>query len=64
MFHPLVYANGVLDLQVEESLKNWNPEKHFIATVIAFVKKIFYLKSFEAYSSSLSAFPNQEALSL
>ena len=64
MFHPLVDASsGNLDLKVEDSLKNWNPDKHFIATVLSFVKKIFYLKSFESYSS-LSAFPNPEAASL
>jgi len=64
MFHPLVDASsGNLDLKVEDSLKNWNPDKHFIATVLTFVKKIFYLKSFESYSS-LSAFPNPEAASL
>jgi hypothetical protein len=64
MFHPLVNASsGVLDLKVEDNLKNWNPDKHFIATVLTFVKKIFYLKSFESYNS-LTAFPNQEAASL
>ena len=62
MFHPLVYTNGVLDLQVEESLKSWDPETHFIATVLAFIKKIFYVKSFESFS--IPVVPNPEALML
>lgn len=42
---------GVLDLRAEESLKEWIPEKHFCVTALIFLKKIFYMKTFDHFSS-------------
>lgn len=49
--HPTSFQTGVLDLRVEESLKEWIPEKHFCVTALIFLKKIFYMKSFESFQS-------------
>lgn len=39
----------MLDLRLEETLREWNPEKHFLVTAMTFLKGIFYLKSFEKF---------------
>jgi hypothetical protein len=49
--HSTTSQTGVLDLRVEESLKEWIPEKHFCVTALIFLKKIFYMKSFESFES-------------
>ena len=38
----------------------WRPESHFIVHVLSFLKKVFYVKSFEGYTS----IANKEALRL
>jgi hypothetical protein len=38
----------------------WDPQKHFLITVLVFLKKMFYLKSFD----ELHNLPNEEALQL
>eukprot|EP00428_Durinskia_dybowskii_P074304 CAMPEP_0170400432 /NCGR_PEP_ID=MMETSP0117_2-20130122/24497_1 /TAXON_ID=400756 /ORGANISM="Durinskia baltica, Strain CSIRO CS-38" /LENGTH=190 /DNA_ID=CAMNT_0010657185 /DNA_START=291 /DNA_END=863 /DNA_ORIENTATION=- len=51
IFNPLVDpVTGVLDLTASESLKTWQPDKHFVVTAVTFLKKIFYLKDFEEFS--------------
>lgn len=48
IFNPLVDPlTGILDLTCDESLKEWQPEKHFIVTAITFLKRIFYMKSYD-----------------
>lgn len=44
-----ILQTGELDLKVEEGLREWIPEKHFCVTALIFLKKIFYMKSFENY---------------
>jgi hypothetical protein len=46
-----------LDLRFEETLREWNPEKHFLVTAMTFLKGIFYLKSFDHFPKV----PNEEA---
>ena len=36
---------------MEESLRIWLPEKHFCVTALTFIKKIFYMKSFDQFGS-------------
>ena len=51
IFHPLVNAEtGELDLKSDATLTEWEPDKHYIVTALIFIKKIFYLKSFEQYT--------------
>lgn len=58
IFNPLVDpVTGILDLTVDESLKEWQPDKHFIVTALTFLKKIFYMKDYEGFSHFL----NQDA---
>jgi hypothetical protein len=47
----------VLDLRLNPLLKDWHPEKHFITTALTFVKKIFYMKSYDEFGK----LPNEEA---
>eukprot|EP01038_Epipyxis_sp_PR26KG_P017243 gene17243-23776_t len=50
IFNPLIDpATGQLDLKLDDFLKEWQPERHFIVTAITFLKKIFYMKSFDEY---------------
>jgi len=61
IFHPLVDpTTGVLRLQCSEQFSDWDPTKHFLITVLIFLKKIFYLKSFD----TMHDVPNEEAMQL
>ena len=51
---------GRLDLKLDESLKEWIPEKHFLLNALTFLKKIFYMKTF----SNFPIVPNQSARQL
>lgn len=31
----------------DESLREWNPKKHILNSALVFLKKIFYMKSFD-----------------
>lgn len=56
VFNPFVdYETGELDLKV--AFPVWDPNQHFMATVLTFVKKIFYIKDF----SALKRCANREA---
>lgn len=58
IFNPLVDPEtGVLDLRLDESLKEWNPEKNFLVSALTFLKKIFYMKSFDNFPVA----PNERA---
>eukprot|EP01041_Mallomonas_annulata_P007624 gene7623-15611_t len=58
IFNPLIdNETGILDLRLEESLREWQPDKHFIVTVLTFLKKIFYMQNFQKYPSV----PNETA---
>ncbi len=61
IYNPLVDpVTGKLDLKVDEVLREWQPERHFIVTAITFLKKIFYMKSFANFESVA----NEDARSL
>jgi ubiquitin-protein ligase len=50
IFNPLVDpTTGSLDLSLDETLKEWQPERHFIVTAVTFLKKIFYMKDYESF---------------
>ena len=50
----------MLDLSCEEAFQEWNPERNFLVSVLFFLKKIFYMKSFSKYERV----PNPEAREL
>jgi hypothetical protein len=52
------WQTGELDLR--SSFPEWNPDKHYLITVLTFLKKIFYMKDFPP----LPAPPNPEAHAL
>lgn len=46
VYNPHVYAaTGQLD--IETAYPEWDPSKHYLVTVLTFLKKIFYAKSFD-----------------
>ena len=47
----------MLDLSCEEAFREWNPDRNFLVSVLFFLKKIFYMKSFSKYEKV----PNAEA---
>ena len=50
IFNPLVdMETGTLDISAEPSMREWQPERHFILNALTFLKSIFYLKSFDAF---------------
>ena len=50
IFNPLVDATtGSLDLKMDESLREWQPERHFIVTAVTFLKRIFYMKDYDGF---------------
>ncbi|CAE7603142.1 unnamed protein product, partial [Symbiodinium microadriaticum] len=42
---------GELKLTCDENLRDWNPKKHFLISVLVFLKKIFYMKSYDEYEN-------------
>jgi ubiquitin-protein ligase len=51
IFNPLVdLSTGKLDYGADELFREWNPEKHHLVTLITFIKKIFFLKSYSEFS--------------
>jgi ubiquitin-protein ligase len=50
VFNPMVDAEtGVLDISLDPSMKEWQPEKHFILNALTYLKSIFYLQSFDDF---------------
>ena len=50
IFNPLIDpSTGKLDLRTDQYLKEWQPERHFIVTAITFLKRIFYMKSYDSF---------------
>mmetsp|Transcript_29028 Transcript_29028/g.48785 ORF Transcript_29028/g.48785 Transcript_29028/m.48785 type:complete len:293 (+) Transcript_29028:64-942(+) len=50
-YNPLIDPDtGCLDLRTDDSIREWQPDKHFIVTAVTFLKRIFYMKSYEACS--------------
>ena len=49
---------GKFSFDGEPSLKEWSPEKHhFLGTALAYLKKAFYMASFDSFASV----PNEAA---
>ena len=62
IYHPLIDpTTGVMDLRVDPALREWVPGRHFLITALLFVKKAFYMKSYDPFSSPL---PNDDARTL
>eukprot|EP00599_Poterioochromonas_sp_BG-1_P007186 CAMPEP_0173150474 /NCGR_PEP_ID=MMETSP1105-20130129/10986_1 /TAXON_ID=2985 /ORGANISM="Ochromonas sp., Strain BG-1" /LENGTH=237 /DNA_ID=CAMNT_0014065625 /DNA_START=66 /DNA_END=782 /DNA_ORIENTATION=+ len=62
VFNPLIDpSTGRLDLTADSFFANeWNPDKHRLVAVVTFVKKIFFLKSYDDYAKVI----NEEARQL
>lgn len=45
VYNPFVTTDGVLDIQT--AYPKWDPSKHYLVTVLTFLKKIFYAKDFD-----------------
>ena len=61
VLNPLIDpVTGALDLTCDASMQEWRPESHYIVHALTFLKKIFYLKSFDEFAS----IANKQALKL
>lgn len=58
IFNPFIdLTTGEMDLRVDDNMKEWRPEKHYLITAVSFLKKAFFAKSYEGYGQ----LPNEEA---
>jgi len=64
VYNPHVHPNtGEVDIPV--AYPEWDPSKHFLITVLTYMKRIFYVKDYKDLSSEEQlCLPNQEALNL
>lgn len=64
VYNPHVHpTTGELDLRT--AFPEWNPSKHYLVTVVTYLKRIFYVKDYKELSAEEQAkIPNQEALHL
>ena len=64
VFNPLVNpTTGSMQLTLSDTLLDvWIPEKHFLATVVTAIKKMFYMKSYETFPSGCLADESARAL--
>ena len=71
VYNPHVHpVTGELDLKV--AYPEWDGSKHYLVTVMTYIKRIFYLKDYDTTADNgddnavniESKYPNQEALSL
>jgi ubiquitin-protein ligase len=62
IFNPLIdITTGKLDLKADEGFRSgWNPDKHFLIHIIVYIKKIFFLRSYDSYPKVI----NEEAKQL
>jgi ubiquitin-protein ligase len=52
VFNPLIHPQtGVLDITCDTSMQEWKPDTHFIVHALGFLKKIFYVKTFDEFTS-------------
>jgi hypothetical protein len=51
IYNPLVNIDtGIMDITLNDRfLEDWLPDKHFLATVVTSLKKIFYMKSYDPF---------------
>lgn len=64
VYNPHVHPHtGEVD--VPAAYPTWDPSKHFLVTVLTYVKRIFYVKDYDELSEAEAGrLPNQEALRL
>ena len=64
VYNPHVHPDsGEVDIRV--AYPEWDPSKHFLVTVLTYVKRIFYVKDYNELSDEQQRkLPNQEALQL
>eukprot|EP01082_Thalassiosira_pseudonana_P001609 g1515.t1.1.5e174189 g1515 g1515.t1 contig10:2254503-2255299(+) len=63
VYNPHVHPEtGELDLK--SAYPQWDPAKHFLVTVLTYVKRIFYIKEYVEEGEAEKKYPNQEALRL
>lgn len=64
VYNPHVHPHtGEVDIPVV--YQDWDPSKHFLVTVLTYVKRIFYVKDYDQLSEEeQQRLPNQEALRL
>jgi ubiquitin-protein ligase len=61
IFNPLVdMSTGKLEYSADNSFTEWNPDRHHLVTLISFIKRIFFLKSYDEYPQVV----NEEAREL
>jgi ubiquitin-protein ligase len=53
VYNPYVFPDGKLD--IETAYPKWDPSRHYLVTVLTFLKKIFYAKSFDDARANLEA---------
>jgi ubiquitin-protein ligase len=58
VFNPLIdMATGKLELTADPMMREWNPQNHFLATCIGFLKKAFVTRSYDDFDQV----PNEQA---
>lgn len=62
IYNPLVDAStGILSIKSDiQFAEEWDPQRHFLVSVLIFIKQAFFMKSFDGYLN----IPNQEALQM
>ena len=72
--HPVVFFDGPVfpynpfvdgktgELNIKIAYPTWDPQKHYLITLLTHLKKIFYVKSYDVEFSLESDVGNQEAL--
>jgi ubiquitin-protein ligase len=53
VYNPHVFSNG--DLDVTTAYFRWDPSRHYLVTVLTFLKKIFYAKAFSDAKANVEA---------
>lgn len=62
VFHPLVnFETG--ELLIRQAYPRWDPHKHYLVTLVTYVKKIFYMGKFDTNEND-SLVANEKALDL
>lgn len=63
VYNPHVHPQtGEVDLRI--AYPEWDSSKHYLVTVMTYIKRIFYLKEKDYSEENMDRYPNQEALKL
>lgn len=64
VYNPHVHP-GTGEVDITAAYPDWDPSKHFLVTVLTYMKRIFYVKDYKDLSAEEQRnLPNQEALRL